>query len=182
MRAGARGAGLPSPFLPLAPSFPIQKGPRLRPLLGGRGGLAGGGWQRARGFACLIRAFGGWEGCPVRVGSQEGVKNDTLGKWRACKGALPLATVRLGPRDCDGCFQPPSRPGLPIPGSWLGYRPSLQPPPLSILQPWEKNLLTQILATGLSIKRNHKGAPCSCGRANTCCRKALCIRLHDKSV
>lgn len=47
---------------------------------------AGVGWQAGFGggsrvFACLVRAFGGWEGCPLRVGSQEGLKNDTFGEW-----------------------------------------------------------------------------------------------------
>lgn len=73
----------------------------------------------------------------------------------------PLATAGFGHPDSDGCFQLSSRPGL-------------LPKP-SHPQPREKNAFSlRIPVTGLGQERPPGGA------LPTCCRKALCIRLHDK--
>lgn len=98
----------------------------------------------------------------------------------ACQGALLWATVvtaGLGHLDSLGCFQ--TQPHLSLPPPWrLAWR--LPPQPL-ILQPGKKSLLTQN-SSRRPGSRDREGVPCPSSREDACCRKALCIRLHDNCI
>lgn len=94
----------------------------------------------------------------------------------ACKGALLLAivvTAGLGHLDSHGCFQPQPTSVFP------SLAPGLETAPTVSLG--KRTFSLRIPATGPG-QETLKGVPCSCSGENTCCRKALCIRLHDKCI